>query len=109
MVCDLARFLWCEVFACLAMPWVMPKTVEATLASWPSIRGRQQIKVMWKMIPICIMWCLWWERNDRTFEDQERSLEELKLLFFRTLCRWAIAVDFNGMALQDFLVSNVPT
>ena len=107
--CEVARTLWNEVFVRLAMVWVMPKTVEATLASWPSIRGRQPIRAMWKMIPICILWSLWRERNERTFEDKERSIEELKFLFFRTLCNWAIAVDFNGMALRDFLASNVST
>jgi hypothetical protein len=39
----------------------------------------------------------------------ERSMAELKLLFFKTLCTWAITVDFNGMDLHDFLVSNAPT
>ena len=39
----------------------------------------------------------------------ERSMAELKMLFFRTLCTWAIAVDFNGMDFHEFLVSNAPT
>ncbi|KAG6705367.1 hypothetical protein I3842_07G176000 [Carya illinoinensis] len=107
--CDTVGTLWNEVFTRLDMAWVMPKTVKAALASWPNVSGRQPIRAMWKMIPLCIMWCLWQERNERTFEDQERSLEELKVLFFRTLCNWAIAVDFNGVVLHDFLVSNVPT
>ncbi|KAG6694688.1 hypothetical protein I3842_09G061500 [Carya illinoinensis] len=107
--CDTARSLWNEVFGRLDMAWVMPKTVEAALSCWASLRGRQPIKAIWKMIPLCIMWCLWQERNERTFEDQARSMEELRALFFRTLCSWAIAVDFNGMALHEFLVSIVPT
>jgi hypothetical protein len=32
--------------------------------------------------PSCLLWCLWREINDRSFEDRERSLEELKSLFF---------------------------
>ncbi|KAG2707779.1 hypothetical protein I3760_05G162800 [Carya illinoinensis] len=104
--CDVARTLWNDVFARLALVWMMPKTVEAALASWPSIRGRQSIKAMWKMIPICILWSLWRERNDRTFEDKERSIEELKFLVFRTLYSWAFAVDFNGLTFRDFLASN---
>ncbi|KAG2688943.1 hypothetical protein I3760_09G116800 [Carya illinoinensis] len=107
--CDMVRALWNEVFLRLDIAWVMPKTVEMALASWSNIRGSKPIKVIWKMIPLCIMWVVWQERNERTFEDRARSVEELKLLFFITLCNWAIAVDFNGKAMHDFLISNVPT
>ena len=106
--CEVARALWNEVFQRMDLAWVMPESVVDILACWTFIRGGHQIKEIWKMIPICIMWCLWQERNERTFEDKERSMEELKIFFFRTLCTWAIAVDFNGMELHDFLVSNVP-
>jgi uncharacterized membrane protein len=40
---------------------------------------------MWKMVPSCLMWCLWREINDKCFEDRERTLEEIKALFFCTL------------------------
>ena len=107
--CEIFKSIWDEVFKRMDMAWVMPETVLDVLACWNSIRGVRQIKAVWKMIPICIMWCLWQERNERTFEDKERSVEERILLFFRTLCTWAIAVDFNGMEFHEFLVSNMPT
>ena len=109
LYCEIAKSIWDEVFKRMDMAWVMPETVLDVLACWNSIRGVKQIKAVWKMIPICIMRCLWQERNERTFEDKERSVEELILLFFRTLCTWAIAVDFNGMDFHEFLVSNMPT
>jgi len=33
-----------------------------------------------------LMWIIWRERNTRTFEGIERSIYELKLLFFFRLC-----------------------
>jgi len=48
---------------------------------------------------------LWRERNDRNFEDQERTIEELKTFFFYSLFSWTAAfltplvISFN-----DFLV-----
>ena len=44
----------------------------------------------WKMAPLCLMWCLWRERNDRNFNNQERTLEELKSNFF-SLFTWTAA------------------
>ncbi|KAG6729257.1 hypothetical protein I3842_01G018300 [Carya illinoinensis] len=107
--CEVARGLWNEILSRLDLGWVMPESVVAVLDCWTDLRGIQQIKAMWKMIPICIMWCIWQERNERTFEDKERSMEELKAFFFRTLCTWAIAVNFNGQTFHDFLVASEPT
>ncbi|KAG7958106.1 hypothetical protein I3843_10G002800 [Carya illinoinensis] len=84
--CEVARGLWNEILSQLDLGWVMPETVVAVLASWTDLRGIQQIKAIWKMIPICIIWCVWQEHNEGTFEDKERSMEELKDFFYRTLC-----------------------
>ena len=46
---------------------------------------------MWKMVPSCHLWWLWRERNDIYFKDREKTLEELKSLFFYIfifLCNW---------------------
>jgi hypothetical protein len=45
---------------------------------------RFQLDAVWKMILPCLMWCLWRERNDHSFEDHDRTLVELKALFFKT-------------------------
>ena len=42
------------------------------------------IYIVSSLIPHCLLWCLWRERNSRYFEDIERSIPDLKLLFFRT-------------------------
>jgi hypothetical protein len=38
---------------------------------------------LWKMMSSCLLWYLWKEKNDRSFEDREKTLEELKAFFFR--------------------------
>ena len=48
----------------------------------------------WRMVPHCVMWCLWRERNARHFEDSERSIVDLKLLFFQTLYGWVNSLGF---------------
>jgi hypothetical protein len=37
--------------------------------------------MVWKMLPVWLLWSLWRERNVRCFEDLERSLEELNSMF----------------------------
>jgi hypothetical protein len=43
--------------------------------------GRTRSAVAWKMIPLCLIWCIWRERNARCFEDSARSLEEIVHFF----------------------------
>jgi hypothetical protein len=40
---------------------------------------------VWKMVPICILWCVWKERNLRCFEDMENSLEDIVASFLHML------------------------
>lgn len=41
--------------------------------------------MIWSMIPHCLMWGIWRERNARTFEENERSIHDLKISSFK-LC-----------------------
>jgi hypothetical protein len=38
----------------------------------------------------CLLWRLWRERNDISFEDHERTLKEFTSFFFKTLYIWTI-------------------
>jgi hypothetical protein len=57
------------------------------------------------MVPSCLIWCLWRERNDRNFEDKERTFEEFRTLFFYSLYTWTAAfLAPLVITFLDFLV-----
>jgi hypothetical protein len=59
---------------------------------------------VWKMVPCCLLWCLWRERNDRHFEDKERTIEELISFFFHSLFSWTtVFLAPLVISLNDFL------
>jgi hypothetical protein len=59
--------------------------------------------VIWKMT--YLFWCVWNERNNRCFEDLERSLEDILASFFHTLYFWTVAfVSHLSLSFGDFLV-----
>jgi hypothetical protein len=70
--CAVARDLWNAFFARFGLCWVMPRTVKELLASWWTA-GRTRSAVVWKMVPHCILWCIWRERNNRCFEDSPKN------------------------------------
>ena len=63
--------------------WVMPKGVVEILASWQGKFGRCSNVVIWSVIPYCLMWGIWQERNAKNLEGCEKSVHDLKLLFSR--------------------------
>jgi hypothetical protein len=67
--------------------------------------GRSRSTVIWKMVPTCILWCVWKERNDRYFEDLERSSEDILASFFFIRCifgRWLLC-HCCRLPLMNFL------
>ena len=52
------------------------------------------------------MWIVWLERNHRSFEDSEKSLDELKVLCQRSLLEWSRCWDFiDCSSLSKFMSS----
>jgi hypothetical protein len=88
--CDCAQFLWNAFFSRVGLVWAMPRGVVNLLRSW-WLGGCSRSTVVWKMVPLCIMWCLWSECNGRFVKDSERSLEDLLHFFLTTLFTWTEA------------------
>jgi hypothetical protein len=55
-------------------------------------------------VRLCL-WCLWKERNNRQFEDKERTIEELISFFFYSLYSWTAAfLAPLVLSFNDFIV-----
>lgn len=74
----------CMVLTLFGISWVMPKDVVELLASRPGKFRKYRDGVIWNMIPHCLMWGIWTERNAHIFEGAERVIHELKMSFFQT-------------------------
>ena len=102
----IVRLLWsCGIwFLVYLVCWVMPMSVVKLFACWQGRFGRHCNGDIWMVVLHCLMWCIWKERNNRCFEDNERSMPDLKLLFFRTLLDWfSIWRNHNFSSFLDFL------
>ena len=103
--CPVASELWDMVFSLFGVSWVMPLFVVGLFACWQGCFGRYCNGDIWKVVPLCLMWCIWKERNSRCFEDIERSMSDLKLLFLWTLFDWFSVrrnQPFSFLDLLDF-------
>jgi hypothetical protein len=86
--CRVANALWNVIFSRFGLCWVMPSLVRELFACWWT-GGRSRSDVVWKMVHLCLMWCIWRERNARCFEDTSRFFEEILHYFLFALDTWA--------------------
>ena len=83
--CPVASELWDMVFGLFGVSWVMPLSVVGLFVCWQGRFGRYCNGDICNDDPMCMLWCLSKGRNSRFFEDIERFMPDLKLLFLRTL------------------------
>lgn len=66
------------------------QVVDLYASSWTI--SSTQSAATWKMVSSYLLWCLWREMNNKSFENRKRTIEEIKPLFFNTLYLWIAAV-----------------
>jgi hypothetical protein len=86
--CEVARKLWSSILNMFGVDWVMPRRVIDLLISWRGQAGHGTIMEVWRLAPLCLMWCLWRNRNVRSFENIETSMLELRKILFNTFYTW---------------------
>jgi hypothetical protein len=68
---DVALAIWIAFFSHFGLSWVMSRSVVNMNACWWTFVSLQSA-VMWRMVPMCFLWCLWREMNHIICEDLER-------------------------------------
>ena len=64
-------------------------------------------KTLWRIVCLSLVWFVWQERNERMFENKERSKEEVwdKCYFYSSL--WAdCSKAFSGVPLSFLLLNS---
>jgi hypothetical protein len=50
---------------------------------------KTRLVLVWSVVPHCVLWLIWRERNQRTFEGNVGSSVAMKLVLLRTLFEWS--------------------
>ena len=85
--------------------WVMPGSVAGLLSCWHQWLGKHNSDI-WNLVSGYLMWIVWLERNHRSFKDNEKTLDELKVLCQHSLLEWSHCWDFSDCSsLSEFMYS----
>jgi hypothetical protein len=92
------RDLWNLVFQMFGVGWVMPRRGSALLACWKGRVNRRDLEIVWNLTPSCLIWCIWREKNARSFEDCLKMRSNLQLCFLKSLFEWIYANAFLNIS-----------
>ena len=105
LFCPIAHSLWTYMLRLFGIDWVMPGSVVDLLFCWYHWLGKHSSDI-WDLLPGCLMWTIWTERNRRSFEDEGKTVVQLLELCQRTLFDWSRCWGFSDCSnLLDFLSS----
>ena len=104
--CLMAFEVWSFIFYLIGVNWVMPRLVLELLACWPGQFQWHRAARVWMAMPLCLMWSLWNERNQCTFDGIERPVSILKENLLRTLFTWSHVFGvISSTSFLDFIDS----
>ena len=76
------------------------------LFSWWNWLGKHSSNI-WNLVSLCLMRCIWRECNRRTFEDLDRSEDQLLALFSGSLFDWARAWGLTSSDSIPFFLNSL--
>ena len=105
LFCLIAHSLWMYMLRFFGMEWVMQGSVVDLLVCWYHWLGKCSFDI-WDMVPGCLMWTIWIDRNRRFFEDEGKTVVQLLEYCQRTLFDWSRCWGYSDCStLLDFLSS----
>ncbi|WMV27348.1 hypothetical protein MTR67_020733 [Solanum verrucosum] len=70
----------CQMFTNMReIKWVKPGRIKEVLKCWNRDGNAGRKEERWKMVPSCIWWTVWLERNQRCHEGKQSNIHRLKL------------------------------
>ena len=93
--CPVAHSLQMYMPRLFGINWVMPGSVADLFFCWHHWLRKHNFDI-WNLVLGCLMWNIWTKRNQRSFEETEKSLDQLL-----ELCRRTLFDQFRSWGLSD--------
>ena len=84
--CRITSQLWRIFISLRGFAWAMPNRITHLLYSWGEVGVGAADRDRWRIVPACIWWTVWKERNARCFESKNCDLQKIKLNCIRPFC-----------------------
>ena len=104
LFCKKATMLWSLIFSLFGVQWILHTKIKRNLLGWHNVFVGKSREKAWRASPLCLMWALWRETNERVFNDMERSDQAVKHFFFCTFVNWVrVYLEDDTLSMIDFV------
>ena len=105
--CRFSQIIWDKIKWELHLISALPNSWHALLCMEWHFRGnRKKAKILWRCCIMAAAWCLWLERNRRTFEDKFSEIEEIWCRIKSLASLWASTANaFSSFSISDISVN----
>lgn len=87
--CHMIWRVWSVIVKWWNLNWVIPSSMEAILHWWSGTKCKFQVKEIWKVVPLALMWSVWKLRNECLFKEAKPYFVELIELVKVRVAMWA--------------------
>ena len=101
--CSMAGALWSVVFQSFGIAWVVPERVVDFLFGWHNSLGKFSSDI-WNLVPLCLMWTIWRERNRRTFKDVSKTMQQILECFTAQLFEFCFGFHFSSFCFRIYCI-----
>ena len=85
---------------------MMPRSILAMFDCWLTGAGKRSC--IWRLLPHCVMWTLWRERNARLFENVEHPIGALSSTLLNFLFDWVVGAGLAHYTCINDLIEGCP-
>lgn len=102
--CPFVWRVWAEMLVWWDIQAAIPGSVECLLWWWAGEKLKKKEKMIWRVIPLAVMWSVWKCRNECVFRKTIPNLEDLCDLIKYRVAFWLKHVfsEFN-FSVQDYV------
>ncbi|WMV14448.1 hypothetical protein MTR67_007833 [Solanum verrucosum] len=76
--CKWTDQLWQMFIQKRKIKWTKPRSIIEVLQCWNRDGNAGKNEKRWRIVPACIWWTIWKERNQRCFEGKQNNIQKIK-------------------------------
>lgn len=76
--CGVACDVWSMGFCLCRVQWVSSASIQQAFQAWRFFYSRGRKSLIWNLFPLAVLWCISKERNNRAFNNIERTVNIIK-------------------------------